>query len=525
MRKVLLSLVVVVLVGGIALFFWARAVFTQDSVRSALAAQLSQALGQPVAVGSIAAAVYPRVTVTLGDVTIGQPAGISIATLHVGTDFRALLSRRIEHASARVDGARISLPLLPLGSASPAPAPSGPPGAPPVTLVSIDEIVLSNVEVASTGHTLRGDVEIVPESSGGFTVRKLSLAADDARFEATGHIADVSRPAGELSITAGELNLDRLLGFLGEMSGAAGGRSTNRPAQPGSLEPDLRVGITATRATLAGVALDAVSANAHVTARWLTLQLVAFGTFGGKYEGALSLLTGTTGPPRFLIKGSLTNIDVPAVTRFAGSQSDPITGRLAAQLELAGAGTDVSAALSALRGTARVVLRDGIVRNLGLVRAIVVATSMRGASSTIAGASAAASKEAATARDEPFRTLSATLSIAGMEATTNDLQFVGNDVDIAAHWSLALTGRRVDLDGRVQLSDALTARAGTDLVRYTRENGRVTLPVSVSGPAEALSVSIDAGQLLQRAIRNRAEEEVKKTIMKGLGGLFKKPPK
>ena len=54
-------------------------------------------------------------TVKLGDVVIGKPAGVQIASLNLGTDFRALLSRRIEHASAKVEGARIQLPLLPLG--------------------------------------------------------------------------------------------------------------------------------------------------------------------------------------------------------------------------------------------------------------------------------------------------------------------------------------------------------------------------------------------------------------------------
>jgi hypothetical protein len=61
-------------------------------------------------------------------------------------------------------------------------------------------------------------------------------------------------------------------------------------------------------------------------------------------------------------------------------------------------------------------------------------------------------------------------------------------------------------------------------VRYTRdETGRVTLPVSVTGPVQALSVNIDIGNLMKRAIQNRIEDEAQKAIMKGLGGLFKKP--
>jgi hypothetical protein len=98
-------------------------------------------------------------------------------------------------------------------------------------------------------------------------------------------------------------------------------------------------------------------------------------------------------------------------------------------------------------------------------------------------------------------------------------------VSLAAGGSMALNGSAVNLTGRVQLSKELTAQAGTDLVRYTQEDGRVTLPVTVTGSTGALTVRIDVEEVLKRAIRNRVEDEAKKAIMKGLGGLFKKPPR
>jgi uncharacterized protein involved in outer membrane biogenesis len=528
MRKLLISLVAVVLIASAALFFWARAVFTQDTVRSALAAQLSEALGQPVSVGTISASIYPRVTVTLGNVTIGQPAGIQISSLDVGTDFRALLSRRIEHGAARLEGARIQLPLMPLGSASGgAPPPAGAAAGLPVQLVSIDQIVLSDVELVSAGRTLRGDVEIVPED-GGYTLRRLALSAEDASIEATGRITDLSGPIGELTVKAGDLNLDRLLTFLGDFAssgmgapatGASGGAASRTSAA------NLKVDITASRATLAGIALENVSTRVNVTDRDLRLEPLTFATFGGTYEGSLAVRAGETEALWFALKGAVANIDVPAVLRFAGSSSEPITGRLTGQLDVSGTGADASAAMRATRGSARLSIQDGIVRNLGLVRAVVVAGSMRGDAATIAGATAAGSKEASSSPDEPFKVIRATLAIASLQATTNDLAFEGTDVSVAARGSISLTGSDVNLAGRVQLSDALTARAGTDLVRVTQQDGRVTLPVTVTGPADALSVGVDVGALMKRAIQNRAEEEIRRTIEKGLGGLFKKPPR
>ena len=66
----------------------------------------------------------------------------------------------------------------------------------------------------------------------------------------------------------------------------------------------------------------------------------------------------------------------------------------------------------------------------------------------------------------------------------------------------------------------LTAQAGRDLVRYTQEGGRVTLPVTISGSVGAYSVGIDLADLTRRAIINRTTEEVQDAIKKGLGGLL-----
>jgi uncharacterized protein involved in outer membrane biogenesis len=529
MKKLLLAVLLVMVVGSIALFFWARSVLAQDAVRAALAAELSEALGQPVTIGSISAAVYPRVTVKLGEVVIGEPAGVQIATLDVGTDFRALLSRRIEHATARAEGARIQLPLIPMGrapGATPARGPSDA-GASPVELVSIDEIVVEDVELASGGRVLRGDIEIVPEAGGALNLRRVSLAADDASIEAKGRITDLNGPVGELTIEAGELNVDRLLAFFNDFAGQATTSSTGvEQSSARAAEPDLHVGITAARAYMAGLTLDALSARARVTDTGVMLQPMTFGVLGGKYDGSVGIRSVVAGgPPAFTFTANLGGVDVAEVIRFAGAATDPITGRLSGQLEVVGTGADAAAALRSLRGRARVNIVDGIVRNLGLVRAVVIATSMRGAASTAAGAGVAATTEANRSRDEPFKMLRATVAIAGGRLTTNDLHLEGTDVSLDAAGSIPLDGRALDLAGRVQLSDELTAQAGTDLVRYTREDGRVTLPVTVTGPPAALAVRIDVGDAMKRAIRNRVEDEAKKAIMKGLGGLFKKPPR
>jgi uncharacterized protein involved in outer membrane biogenesis len=204
-------------------------------------------------------------------------------------------------------------------------------------------------------------------------------------------------------------------------------------------------------------------------------------------------------------------LDVADAMTFVGNPGI-ISGKLAGRIDLGGRGLDGAAIMRSARGTVRLDIRDGIVRNLGLLRAVVIATSMR--------ADSKSPGEGPT--DEAFSLLGATLRVADGVATTDDLRFESDDLSMIAAGSVRLDGSVVDLKGKVQLSDALSAQAGRDLLRYTQENGRVTLPATVSGSASRLSVGIDLGSAVERAFKNRVNEELQKTLKKGLGDFFKR---
>jgi uncharacterized protein involved in outer membrane biogenesis len=111
MKRIAIAAVVIVLLGGVGFAVLARSVLTGDNVRAAIAAQVSDAIGQPVTIGGLSVSIYPRVTMDLTDVAIGEPGRLHLASMHVGTGLRPLFSRRIERAAVRIDGARITLPL------------------------------------------------------------------------------------------------------------------------------------------------------------------------------------------------------------------------------------------------------------------------------------------------------------------------------------------------------------------------------------------------------------------------------
>jgi uncharacterized protein involved in outer membrane biogenesis len=259
--------------------------------------------------------------------------------------------------------------------------------------------------------------------------------------------------------------------------------------------------------------IEKLSGRARVGADSIEMDPISFGLFGGKYEGTLAAsLAGRT--PTFRWSAALTNVDVAAASAFAGTPG-VATGRLSGKIDLAGAGADAASAIKTVRGTARIDVVDGIVKKLGLVRNVVIATSMK------EGATKQAMSGGST--DEPFTRLGATLRMANGVATTDDLRFESKDLLLTAAGNVRLDASSVNLAGRVQLSDELTKQAGSDLARYTAEQGRVTLPATITGPADNLSVKIDVTDMAKRAITNRATEEAEKQLKKGLGGLLRRP--
>ena len=508
-KKIALGVALVFLLGIVG-FFWARSVFANDAVRGALAAQLSAAIGQPVAISSITAGFYPRLTVKLGGVSIGEPARIHAETLRLGTDVRALLWREIVHGSIELQGARLELPLPALGSSSTSNAPNGS-AEWPVTIVSIDEIVLEDVEIVSGGRSLRGDIDVVPHDKA-LTLRRVALAADDTAITATGELTDLAGPKGAVTLEAGTLNLDRLLSFLTDFSRNTGLRAPSgarRPAAAGAsgAGPDLTITLNANRATMGALSLEKLTGKAHVTADGVVINPIAFSVLGGGYNGSLEV--GLADALTIRWRAAVSDLDVAAAMAFAGSPG-VMTGRLSGRLDLTTvSGVDGSQAVDNARGAARVDIANGMVKNLGLVRTVVLATAMR--SDT---ASAPTNQPA----DERFTKLGATLTIGGGAARTSDLLFESPDVTMSAGGLVRLNGSAINLKGDLQLSEALSAQAGRDLVRYTQQQGRVTVPVTVTGSIQSPVVRIDMAQLAGRALRNRVEDDVKKAIDR----LFKK---
>ena len=501
-KKIVLGLVVLLVAAGAGLTLWVRSALATDTVRTTLAAQLSKALGQPVDVQGVSATIYPRVTMTLTGLTIGKDSPITVQSLDVGTSLGALFSRRIEHAAMHVNGAKVPLPLPTLAFTS---ASADSSATSPVTLVSIDEVVLTDIQVTSHGRTVRGDIDVVPHGDA-LTIRKIALTADSARIDATGELTSLTGPVGTIDLKAGSLDLDQLVLFASDFS--AGAAETPAGTAPAASTADLTITMAADRAVMAGVTLDKASGTAHLKGEALQLEPFTFGVFGGTYTGSLAATLDTA--PTFTWKASLANVDMAALTAFVDSPG-VITGKLAGTVDVSGTGLDAVAAMKTARGRAEITVTNGTVKNLALVRAAVAATALD---------PQAAQKAAQEERDEAFTELGGSLAIFAGTASTPDLHFVSKDIRLDAGGALKLDGSALTLQGQVALSEELTKQANGTLARFTEQDGRITLPITIRGSVAKYSLQIDSASVARRAVTNEVKAQAGAAAKKGIGRLF-----
>ncbi|MEZ5285847.1 MAG: AsmA family protein [Vicinamibacterales bacterium] len=154
MKKLLIAALALLLVAVVGGWLAVRALLDPENVRQTLERQASTALGQPVSIGSADLALWPRAGVTLGAVSVGSPAAVTLTRTRISTSMRALLDRRIVDAEVVVEDSDLDLPLVlatldrlssPGGSGGAAPAAEDTAGG--VTLVNVRTLALRDVRV------------------------------------------------------------------------------------------------------------------------------------------------------------------------------------------------------------------------------------------------------------------------------------------------------------------------------------------------------------------------------------------
>ena len=492
MRRYILIGVAIVAGGAAAAAGGVYWFLSGDGVRLAFERQATAWLGQPVAIGAASARLFPRPAIALGDVRIGSPARVTLANVQLSTGLRPLLSRRIEDAAVVISNSRIDLPLpfdLPVSpSGSSTKATSG-----GVEVASVRAIALRDITITSRGRQIQISADS-SLSSAHLSLERFTASSGATTLEASGLAQLTPDVDVQLQVRANRVDIDDLLVLADAFTPrapAAARRTTSAPAFPGHLVARVSAESARTGALEVGQFATTVVAQGGR----FTLSRTTFQLFGGRYEGAIEVALDST--LRATITSRITDLDVAQLAEFGGVPG-AISGRLTGAGTFTGRGATVAAAIAAASGDGTATISRGEVKRLGLVRTVVL---FFGRPAPSAGASS-----------DAFDRIDASFSLARQVVTASALSLHSADLDLVAQGTLDVADKRLDGHADLSLSEALSAQAGSDLVRFTRDGNRVLLPATIGGTLDAPRVSIDAAAAARRGLRNE--------VQRRLGGIL-----
>jgi hypothetical protein len=492
--------VVALLLAGAAVF--AYVFLSGDGIKTAIESQAAAALGRPVTIGRATPSLLPRVSLDLHDVAVGGGREVVIERIELSTGIRALLRRRVEDARVSVERSSIDIPwalalVAALGAPAPATVGTSPSGAAPaLTIASIGSIVVTDVALVAGKRTLLVDLRASLDGDR-FIIQSMRGRSPDTTFSASGEISSLAKRTGKLAIEAEKMDLDGLLSFLVAATPAGAREAAPKakaPAPPSDSPLDLEVAVRAASGRAQGLSFSNLSTTGRVRGSDVRLENLKMDVLGGRYEGSAAFRE-ARGAGQYEWKGTFEGLDVPQLVTFAGAPG-AMTGRLSGSVALTAAGIDPLQAMQRAQGSSRLVVADGRVPGLEIVRSVILAfgkpTGDRPAGS-----------------GESFTRLAATLAIDGMSLSTNDLSFASRDFDMNGRGHMSLATQAIDFTTNVVLSRELSAQAGRDLYRLARDGDRIVLPARITGTAAAPTVFVDVKSALGRALRNQAEDQIR----------------
>jgi hypothetical protein len=171
-----------------------------------------------------------------------------------------------------------------------------------------------------------------------------------------------------------------------------------------------------------------------------------------------------------------------------------MTGTLTGAGQFSGRGADLATALAGARGQGTATILNGTIQHLNLIRTVVL----------FFGRPAPGGLPAADAFDR----IDVRFGLAAGLLTAEALALHSADADIVGSGTLDGTSKALTGQVDVSLSESLSAQAGSDLRRYTREGDRIVLPARIGGKLGQPTVTIDAAAALQRGLRNEVQRRL-----------------
>ena len=242
---------------------------------------------------------------------------------------------------------------------------------------------------------------------------------------------------------------------------------------------------------------------AEVMGQEAKLKSLSFYLFDGEVKGQGKLIAGSEVPP---FKGAVTMQSVqlgPALNAVAETPIS-ISGTAGADLSVQGKGFSMPDLTKALEGTGHMAVKDGKIEGVNLLQEVASALKVAGISLGDAKATA-------------FSTIETDLAVKQGVINVQRLLMESHDFQAIGGGTIGFD-QRLNIAVNLNLSQDVSQKiaAASPVVKIALKDGRLSLPLTVTGTAQAPSYGVDV-----KGLTGKVQEQVKKKVEEAVGGLLK----
>ncbi|MGZ8381335.1 MAG: AsmA family protein, partial [Nitrospira sp.] len=242
---------------------------------------------------------------------------------------------------------------------------------------------------------------------------------------------------------------------------------------------------------------------AEVIGQEAKLKSLSFRLFDGEVKGQGKLIAGSDMPP---FKGAVAIQGLqlgPALNAVAETPIS-ISGTAGMDLSVQGRGFSMPDLTKALEGTGQMAVKDGKIEGVNLLQEVVSALNVAGMSLGDAKATA-------------FSTIETDLAVKQGVINVQRLLMDSHDFQATGGGTIGFD-QRLNLAVNLKLSQEVSQKiaAASPVVKIALKDGRLSLPLTIAGTAQAPSYGVDI-----KGLTGKVQEQVKKKVEDAVGGLLK----
>ncbi len=494
---------------------------------------IEEALKRKIELKDIRLTIFPRLGVriagfaVLDDPTFSSDPFASLTSLDVGVRLRPLLSKRVEVEELTLrdplitviknrDGILNASTLGKKGAPKPeeAPAPEAPATEGPLRILAL--LAVDRVSITGGKLTFRDLSAAKPTE---YVLQDLDFLLKDVGLGKTPslHLATLVQPLnfpvkvdgtfGPLKETSDIEALDFTIALgktnLAVKGSAVGGDAKLTLTSQAINTADLPVTLPLKKP----VEVKDLQAMAEVKGQQARLNNLSFQVFNGRVKAQGGLTLGTPAAP-FDGKVAVQGLQLGPVLEAVGTDKVSVSGTAATELALQGRGFSMPELTQALEGTGHMTIKDGKLEGINLMEEALTLLKVAGITQDHGKATA-------------FSTIEGDVAIKQGVINLQRLLMDSHDFQATALGTIRFD-QTLNVKANLNLPEGLSNQiAGkSPVAKLAMTGGRITVPLIITGTAQAPAYSLDA-----KAVGAKVQEQVTEKAKEAVGELLqgKKP--